>query len=319
MNADVTVIMSVFNEKPALFKMAAQSIIEQTYTNLKFLIVNDGSTSSDTLKTMAELEAADRRIEVVNKPHTGLTDSLNTVLSIARSEFIARQDSDDWSEPERIQFQIDEFRRNPALGIVGSNVFLHRENSTPLWSTDLPLSVLEIRSWFLKSLNPFCHGSVMFRRDCAIKAGMYRTEFKSSQDFDFFSRLCEISDGANLKAVMYHYRYTAGAISSQRVAEQLRYHHMGYLLFQQRQCGEKENLSAASEAADRYIENQNLSLTAIKADRALLAGNINCAFTTMSQAIGSHPCNVKNYLRAIRMLLFVLFPPLRKRLFFYGK
>ena len=92
----VTVLMSVYNSEKFL-RESINSILEQTFKDFEFLIINDGSTDSSR---EIILSYNDPRITLFdNKNNIGLTKSLNKGLDLAKGEYIARQDADDISLP----------------------------------------------------------------------------------------------------------------------------------------------------------------------------------------------------------------------------
>ena len=102
----ISVIMSSFNSEKTI-EESIQSILNQDYKNIEFLIVDDGSTDN-TLRIMKKLRDKDKRIEIIeNTRNIGLTKSLNQLLKISNGRYIARQDSDDLSFPYRLTRQIN--------------------------------------------------------------------------------------------------------------------------------------------------------------------------------------------------------------------
>ena len=103
-NPEVTVLMAVYNGREFL-REAIESVLGQTFANLEFLIVNDGSTdgSRDIILTYT-----DPRIRFLDNPENiGLTRSLNRGLEKALGNWIVRADVDDWNDPDRVAKQIE--------------------------------------------------------------------------------------------------------------------------------------------------------------------------------------------------------------------
>ena len=116
MHPRVSVLMSVYNGAPYL-ELAVQSILSQTYDDFEFIIVNDGST--DDTDEILGLFADTRIVRICNPNNIGLTRSLNLALRQASGEFIARQDSDDISVPEKLSMQTAFLESHPEYGLVG--------------------------------------------------------------------------------------------------------------------------------------------------------------------------------------------------------
>lgn len=123
----ISVIMAVFNSEHHL-NWAIESILNQTYHNFEFIIINDGST--DNCKNII-LSYSDSRIKLVNNPkNLGLIHSLNTGVALSNGKYIARMDADDISYPERFQHQIDYLESNPNVDLVSCKaiVFFDSDN-----------------------------------------------------------------------------------------------------------------------------------------------------------------------------------------------
>src|SRR6185312_15181398 len=113
----VTVVMSVFNEERHV-GAAIASILQQTYSDFEFVIIDDGSTD----KSRAVVESFDDpRIRFVSRPNKGLNHSLNEGLEMARGRYIARQDADDLSMPTRFEREVALLDERPEIALVGTN------------------------------------------------------------------------------------------------------------------------------------------------------------------------------------------------------
>ncbi len=184
----VTVLMAVRDTPAGMLRQAIVSIREQTLRDFEFFILDDGSQRGDTLAELERQAGADSRIRLERGPPRGLTRTLNRGLDLAAGDLIARQDADDWSEPERLERQVVFLSEHPEIALCGTNAWTHRDDGRPLWPTRLPEGCEAIRE-ALWSGNPFVHGSTMFRATVA----RYREEFSCAQDYDFFWRLCDAS------------------------------------------------------------------------------------------------------------------------------
>ena len=122
-NPLVTILMPVYNAELYL-KRAIESILNQTYKNIEFLIINDGSTDN----SLAIIKSySDKRIVLIeNDKNSGLIYSLNIGLKKASGKYIARMDADDISYPTRIQKQCAFMENHNEIGILGT--FIQKEN-----------------------------------------------------------------------------------------------------------------------------------------------------------------------------------------------
>ena len=208
----VTMLMAVRDTPAGMLRQAIASIRQQTWRDFEFLILDDGGQQ---LGTLAELER-----QAAEEPRTPcrLTRTLNRGLALANGEWIACQDADDWSEPERLKRQAF-LTEHPGIALCGSNAWTHWQDGRLLCPTRLPENGKQIREALWHG-NPFMHGSTMFRTEVARSLRGYREEFPCAQDHDFFWRLSDAPGAANLAEPLYHYRYHREAVSARRAAEQ---------------------------------------------------------------------------------------------------
>ena len=107
MNELVSVLMCVYDTPVRYLKEATESILNQTYDNLEFIIVDDGSGLKETGDYLEAVSKADNRIKLIhNNNNIGLTKSLNIGLHFCKGNYIARMDADDISISERIEKQV---------------------------------------------------------------------------------------------------------------------------------------------------------------------------------------------------------------------
>lgn len=210
----ISVIMSVYNEVPEYLDVAIDSILNQTYTNFEFIILNDGS--NDEIVKKLELAAEkDSRIKLIhNEEQMGLTKSLNKGLAIAKGDFIARMDSDDFSVPTRFERQVAFFENREDVDIIGAGVVSFGSQSifmSPCVATEN--DELRAELFFTSGL---CHPSVMIRKSFLDKNGLtYDGNVKKGQDYDMWERCSEFGKLAVMGEVLLFYRIHDKQITSQ--------------------------------------------------------------------------------------------------------
>ena len=120
----VSVLMPVYNTKEEYLREAIESILNQTFTDFEFIIINDGSTNNaeEVIKSYK-----DSRIKYYRQENHGLIYTLNYGLSLCNGEYIARMDSDDISLPFRFEKQIEVLDKNPNIGIVGGLIKIFQD------------------------------------------------------------------------------------------------------------------------------------------------------------------------------------------------
>ena len=176
----VSVVMAVYNEELYL-QQAIESILNQSLDDFEFVIVNDGSTdrSAEIIRSYN-----DSRIRLLNQENRGLTRSLNRGIKEARGGMIARMDADDISEPKRLEMQVEFLEANPDYVLVGTNVWIMTDDGEIIRKSNYPVNDEGVRQVLLHTdYSPFCHSSVMFRKDAAMKCGLYDERLATCQDW----------------------------------------------------------------------------------------------------------------------------------------
>jgi len=192
--------MGVYNEEEFL-DTAIESLLTQTYRNFEFIIVDDAST--DTTRDIAT-SYDDDRIEVLeNKQNQGLTYSLNRALEYASGKYVARQDADDISEPNRLERQVAFLEEHDDVAVVGTGATLIDGDGNAL-DTRIGYCYPTHRDFLEK--NCLVHGSILARRDVLEDVGGYDEFFRYSQDYELWLRLARTEQLANIPEPLYNLR-----------------------------------------------------------------------------------------------------------------
>ena len=137
----VSILMSVRNGEQTVEK-SIKSILNQSYDYFEFLIVDDCSTDS-TLGKLKILEKQDNRISIfTNSENIGLTKSLNKLIKNTKGELIARQDADDYSNPERIYAQVEYLLKNSLDAVTSRALIIGSAKKIPGLSYYIPAKLL---------------------------------------------------------------------------------------------------------------------------------------------------------------------------------
>ena len=207
----VSVIMATYNDFATL-EDAIKSIVNQTFGNFEFIIVDDGSTDGSS-EIIERWSKQDNRIRVIiQSQNTGLTLALNNALEVARGKYIARQDADDVSLPERLSMQVKSLNENKNLVLIGSDFECMLDNGDYL-TTIRNSQKRNIKKKLLKR-NEFVHGTAMFPRLINNERVMYDPLYKRAQDYDLWLRLSELGEINILPNVLYRFRYRKGGITA---------------------------------------------------------------------------------------------------------
>ncbi|WP_157942209.1 glycosyltransferase [Salinibacter altiplanensis] len=211
--------MAVYDERPHL-EQAVESILNQTFEDFEFIIINDGSTdgSKDILDKFA---GQDERIRVVHQENRGLIKSLNRGVDMARGQYIARMDGDDISYPERLEYQVQFLHRHSNVGVVGTNVEkIDAEGRFKgSWS---PPTEPEIVSWKLLFNTCLCHPSVVIRQSLLEALGGYAEWAKHAEDYELWTRAVQVSQLSNIPDTLLKLRRHDGSVTVSKRTEQIR-------------------------------------------------------------------------------------------------
>lgn len=236
---EVSVVMGVFNDERYL-RASLESVLAQEGIDFEFIIVDDGSTDG-TAAILAEYARRDSRVRVFTRANEGLTRALIWGCAQARGAFIARQDADDLSVPDRLAAQAELLRGDDELSFVSSWAEMMGPDNEPLMLHTRPGTATEATELLMRRRSgPPGHGSVMMRRDAYLRVGGYRAKFYYAQDSDLWLRLGMIGKLNYVQRALYRYRITAESISGRLHAHKLPYADLINQLHRARMRGEDD-------------------------------------------------------------------------------
>lgn len=209
-NPTVSVLMPAYNAGQYL-KESVESILSQSFADFEFIIIDDGST--DGTPELLNYYRDHRIVHLRHETNKGYVHALNHGLQIARGKFIARQDADDISLPDRLAKQVKVLQEQPNLILVGSAYYTIDEAGNHLRTFCPSTSNTAIR-WQMLFQNSFIHSSVMFRADVIRRHGLrYDPELVPSEDYGLWSQMLNHGEGLNLIMPLVKYRRHRGQIS----------------------------------------------------------------------------------------------------------
>lgn len=186
-----SVLMSVYiKENPEYFRQSIESMLNQTLVPEQFVIVKDGPLS-DELNEIIDVYFSmykDMFTIVPLKENVGLGRALDEGLKYCRNELVARMDADDISLTERCEKQVQVFKEDNDLCIIGTMIDEFYDNPNNVVSSRIVPVKHEDIVKFMRRRSPFNHPSVMFKKSEVIRCGGYG-KFRHKQDLDLFSRM----------------------------------------------------------------------------------------------------------------------------------
>jgi len=167
----VSVLMPVFNESKDNLQLSIESIVNQSYSDFEFIIINDGSNSTTTqiLK-----QYTDPRIIIHTLPYNqGISRALNIGLKLCRGTYILRQDSDNISGPDRLELFLTKLQQDHS-DLVYSNFSTKSQHKQ--------LTRLEFLPFKMIFFNHIEH-NVMYKKQVVEELGWYPESLSRYQDY----------------------------------------------------------------------------------------------------------------------------------------
>ena len=215
----ISIITPVFATPVSCLEEAVESVLAQAYENWELVLIDDGSTDPDLLRILPQFTGRDQRIVLTSLgKHGGISAASNRGLALARGEWVTFLDHDDVLEPDALFQIVKVLQTHPDADLIYSDEDKLGEAGfeapvfKPDWSPD-----------FFLSYNYVGHLTAV-RRDLVQKAGGFRSEFDSAQDYDLFFRVTELTGRIHhVPRILYHWRRSesSSAISVRQKPEQL--------------------------------------------------------------------------------------------------
>lgn len=203
----VSVIMPVYNSSQYM-KLAIDSILNQTYSDIELIIVNDGSTDNGETESIAL--SYENKVRYFRKENGGVASAINYGIERANGQYVARMDSDDIAVLNRIEKQVEFMESNLEIGVCGTQYNFIDEDKIKN-GKKLPLNHEEIKAGLLFS-NPICHPTVMIRRS-VLEQGWSYDITRMAEDYDLWTRMIFSVRFANLSDKLLLYRLNNQSIT----------------------------------------------------------------------------------------------------------
>ncbi len=207
----ISVLMPVYNAEEYLSESIA-SILNQTYPNFEFLILDDGSTDSSK-KIIEAYAKKDSRIKVFSQANQGLTKSLIYLSQFINGIYIARHDADDLSASHRFEKQMIYFEKNPHVALAGTASWYmnaHGKN----FAIDSVITEQNRIKRIYPFHSPFVHASLIMKKEAFDRVKGYRSNFRCAQDYDISSRLLDHYMGGNINEPLYSIRWHSFSVTA---------------------------------------------------------------------------------------------------------
>jgi glycosyltransferase involved in cell wall biosynthesis len=209
----ISVVMPVYNGEQFLAE-SIESILNQTYPDFEFIIIDDGSTDR-SLQIIERYAANDKRVRLISRTNRGLVATLNEGITKSQGLYIARQDADDISLPERFEKQIEFLNTHPDIEFLGTDYFFMDEKGGVSRKTDILTRSNDIKLAEIFS-NQFGHGTVMISTALIKKHRLfYDADYKHAEDYELWTRICRLTRVANISSPLYKWRQHSQGVSAE--------------------------------------------------------------------------------------------------------
>lgn len=207
-NPRVSVLTPIYNTNPTHLRECIESILNQTFTDFEFIILNDSPDNKEIENIVLEYAKRDKRIKYYKNEHNmGITPSRNKLLKLARGEYIATFDHDDISMPNRLATQVEFLDKNAGVGVVSGLMEYFGDKN---YIRQYPEYDVDIKMWMTDNC-AVSHTASMMRKSVLVDNGIeYEEYYTPSEDYRLFARLMEHTKFHNIQTPLVRYRFFAG-------------------------------------------------------------------------------------------------------------
>ncbi len=197
----VSVLTPIYNTNPKYLRECIESILNQTYTDFEFIILNDSPDNTEIEKIVKSYK--DQRIRYYkNEKNMGISDSRNILIDLAKGEYLAIFDHDDISLPTRLEQEVEILDMHPEIGVVSGQLHRFPKESYSFH----PENNIQIKFTLMYS-NVIAHTAAMFRKSVLIDNNIrYEKNFSPAEDYRMVLRLIPYTMFYNIQAVLVNYR-----------------------------------------------------------------------------------------------------------------
>jgi glycosyltransferase involved in cell wall biosynthesis len=210
---NVSIVIATYNMAEHVAG-AIRSVLAQTITDFELLIIDDGS--KDATREAVAPFLADARVRYVRQDNAGQARATNKGIELARGRFIAFCDADDLWTADKLALQLPAFEQGENVGVV----YARKRNigadglelASPQDDPSMPRPSGTItRELFFTNFIPY--GTAIVRKECFVKVGAFRTEFRMGLDWDLWLRISMHYQIRFVDAVTYLYRIWPGQMT----------------------------------------------------------------------------------------------------------
>ena len=253
----ISVILPVHGKTPWL-EEALDSLVLQSHGNLEFILVLDRPSSS-ALKAVIRFASRESRAVVVNSTRIGLSAALNTGISIAHGDLLARMDADDVMATRRLEIQQKYFQDAPSLQVLGCQADYINEEGSIIGVSALPTRHDHI-AFSLLWANPMIHPGLLMRRELFENRFNYDENLPTGEDYKLLLQM--LKEGVtfgNTRESLLGYRRSSTQMTSNTSAQQKFETEIAGYIFSTFVDERKRNFVTARMFLHRFLKSGKLS------------------------------------------------------------
>lgn len=233
----VSILMPVYNGG-AYLKQAISSVLNQTYHNFEFIIINDGSTDN----TGEIIDSfTDKRILHIKQENQGVARSLNNGLKLVKGEYIWRHDADDKCLPDQLEKQVTFLKQHAEFDLVSTQVAFMTNRGKIAWKYRQPKNdffsdqkFVDVTLDHFNPYSPITHATVLMKTSVIKSLNGYRTEFLTSEDTDLWLRWIQNYKAAVLNYCSYFVRLNKTSATQKYKSSTVFYRNLAFDYYYQR-------------------------------------------------------------------------------------
>lgn len=201
----VSVLTPIYNTNIQHLRECIESILNQTFSDFEFLILNDSPDNTEIENIVLEYANKDKRIQYSKNEHNmGITPSRNKLLKLARGDYLAIFDHDDISMPARLEKEVKYLDLNPFVGVVSGWTRYFGDK-------DIILKTPENDNEIRKYLTDNCmvrHTAAMIRKSVLLDNNIeYEEAYSPAEDYRLWARLMDLTRFHNIQEPLVNYRW----------------------------------------------------------------------------------------------------------------
>lgn len=210
----ISIIIPLYNAEKYIPE-TIQSVLNQTYKNWELIIVDDGSTDNSANIVKSYIDE-DTRIKYYHKKNTGVSETRNQGIKLAKGDYIAFLDADDVWEKNNLELKLDCLKSDHSLMWVFSNMTTIDNESNPLGSAPAghDNNILDSILYWDREVIPGPCSNIILKKECLVDGLKFDRSFSTAADQDFTLYLAKNYNGKHIPLELWKYRIHQNNMSS---------------------------------------------------------------------------------------------------------